>query len=549
MGRSDKSSPARGGGPYAAWWSGLSCWRSIVERTPFAILRILGAALLITATSAHAQTVVTSPSPDSTSVTIYRDPERGDGGIDLNWLNGFALITEQRRIGLPQGESVIRFERVANGMIAVSAVVTGLPGGVVQKNRDAALLSPAALLNGTLGNRVHIRRTNPATGKVTETEAVIRSGADNAVVLQTEAGFEGLRCSGLPETLVFDSLPPGLSASPTLSVTTRSEQPSTVDVTLTYLATGFDWAANYVARVNGDGKTLDLSGWLTVANSNDVSFADSQLLAIAGRVNKQSDYDALVEDAPSPVLNLRCWPLDTTSTADILMYEGALAGNMPPPPPAAPMVARMESAAMDMVVTAQRKAVQEDLGDLKLYRVPMHVDVNANGQKQVVLLEKRNVPFALLYGVTLWPENVTEAAPLKRIVRMRNRERDGLGLPLPSGGLAMFERVAGEEMLVGEDRMRDHAVGEEVEAEVGESAQLQYRLELLGGAGTKEQRYRLTLTNANSSVAPVEVRLQQSDAFEYFRPTARLGRKNGDLLWKVTVPANGKASLEYVLKR
>src|SRR3546814_9412789 len=127
---------------------------------------------------------------------------------------------------------------------------------------NAALLSPAALLDGTLGNRVNIRRTHPATGKVTEEEAIIRSGPDNAVVLQTADGFEGLRCSGLPETLVYDSIPAGLSAKPTLSVTTRSPEATTADVTLTYLATGFDWAAYYVARVNDDGKTLDLFGWL-----------------------------------------------------------------------------------------------------------------------------------------------------------------------------------------------------------------------------------------------------------------------------------------------
>src|SRR3546814_18688021 len=75
-------------------------------------------------------------------------------------------------------------------MIAVSAIVTGLPGGVVQKNRDAALLSPARLLDGSLGNRVHIRRPDGATGKVTEEEAIIRSGAAGAVVVQTAAGSE-----------------------------------------------------------------------------------------------------------------------------------------------------------------------------------------------------------------------------------------------------------------------------------------------------------------------------------------------------------------------
>ena len=504
--------------------------------------------LLATATPAFAQTAITSPAPDSTSVTIYRDPERGDGGIDLNWLNGFALITEHRRIAVPAGESVIRFEGVANGMIAVSAVVTGLPGGVVQKNRDAALLSPAALLDGTLGNRVQLRRTNPKTGKVVESEAVIRSGPDNAVVLQTAEGFEGLRCSGLPETLVYDSVPSGLSAKPTLSVTTRSEQAVAADVTLTYLATGFDWAAHYVARVRDDGKTLDLFGWLAVANSNDISFSDSQLLAVAGRVNKESDFRTLVTSQPSPVLNLRCWPMDTTSTAEIRMFEEAMAGYASPPAPA-PMMAKMMDSAAEVVVTAQRRAVQEDLGDLKLYRVPMRVDVNANGQKQVALLEKRGVPFDHLYGATLWPENVTDAAPLQMLVRMRNREKDGLGLPLPSGGLALFERVSGEDMLVGEDDLRDHAIGEEVEAMVGESPQLQYRVECLSCQGGAKAGYRLTLTNANNSPAPVEIRLQQSDAFRYSGISAKLGRKNGDLLWKVTVPANGTARLDYTLTR
>src|SRR3546814_2886178 len=97
---------------------------------------------------------------DWSSDVCSSDLSRGEGNINLDWLNGFALITEHRRIAVPAGESIIRFEGVANGMIAVSAVVTGLPGGVVQKNRNAALLSPAALLDGTLGNRVNIRRTD-----------------------------------------------------------------------------------------------------------------------------------------------------------------------------------------------------------------------------------------------------------------------------------------------------------------------------------------------------------------------------------------------------
>ncbi len=78
---------------------------------------------------------------------------------------GFAMISETRTVTLPPGRSTLRFEGVAEGMVAVSAIVTGLPGGTIEKNRNADLLSPAALLDGTLGNRVRITRTNPATGK------------------------------------------------------------------------------------------------------------------------------------------------------------------------------------------------------------------------------------------------------------------------------------------------------------------------------------------------------------------------------------------------
>src|SRR3546814_19763313 len=124
--------------------------------------------------------------------------------------------------------------------------------------------------------------------------------------------------------------------------------------------------------------------------------------------------------------------------------------------------------AMDEVsVTAQRRAVQEDLGDLKLYRVPMRVNVNANGQKQVALLEKPAVPFDLLYGATIWPEAVTEAAPLHMLVRMENKEKKGLGLPLPHGGIALFETVPGPDVLVGLEHLRAQDTGKGVEASLG----------------------------------------------------------------------------------
>ena len=97
-------------------------------------------------------------------------------------------------------------------------------------------------------------------------------------------------------------------ASPTAAAATEAE------VTLTYLATGFDWGASYVARIAEDGKTLDLFAWLTVANSNGESFADANLSALAGTLNIEQDFDELVEAPPQPQLRLACFPTGSGRT-------------------------------------------------------------------------------------------------------------------------------------------------------------------------------------------------------------------------------------------
>lgn len=492
------------------------------------------------------QQTVSSPGPDAVNVTIYRDPNRGAGEINRHWLNGFALITETRTISLPAGESRVRFEGVAEGMVAVSAVVTGLPGGVVQKNRDAALLSPAALLDGTLGNRVTIRRLNPGTGKQEEQQAIIRSGPGGAVVLQTDKGFESLRCSGLPESLVYDRVPEGLTAKPTLSVVTRSDAPVTAKVTLTYLATGFDWAANYVATVNPDGRTLDLFAWLTVANSNAESFPDAQMMAVAGKLNKESDYRQLVTNQPPPRLNLSCYPMGSGRDGiERDAYNGGGPPPAPPPPPMAEMAAPV--AMMDrakIVVTGSRIAQQEELGDLKLYRVPMAVTVAAKQQKQVALLVKDNVPFERIYKAWIHADQGGATIAPTLTLRLKNEAQAGLGVPLPSGGISVFEEVRGARLLAGRDRVSDYAVKEEVEIKVSQSP-------LVAIQTVRDDKDRVTLTASNANPYPVTLELGIGNPGESAArgASAKLRRKDGVETWFATIPANGKVELSYKVKR
>jgi hypothetical protein len=498
--------------------------------------------------AAAAQTVATSPRPEGVAVTVYRAPNRGPGqALDLEWLNGYALITERRTVTIPAGESDIRFEGVAGGMIPQSAIVGGLPEGVVERNHDAWLLSPASLLDRSLGRRVHIRRTSRATGRVVEQEAVIRSGAEGAVVLETPDGIEALRCSGLPETLVYAGVPAGLSARPTLSVRARSSRPVTATVTLSYLATGFDWQANSVINLSPDGTRADVFAWLTLASSDETSFVDAETQAVAGRLNREEDEDPRDRDVPAPELNLQCWP--SARTSDIPLEEGRA---FPPPSAPVPMSA-VESFALseeggeNITVTGSRvRVVQEELGDLKLYRLPERVTVASNSQKQIALLAREGVRVRTLFrGLFYANDSGDDDLMTRRILVTRNRAEEGLGLPLPAGRVVLFGMGRERPLLLGEGFVADRAVNEDVEIELEEAPGISVRIE--EAREDEEGRwtdYVLTVSNDHPYPIDYQAVLRVNDE-DRLRPERRLGRRNGLPMWAVTVPANGRAQLRY----
>lgn len=486
-----------------------------------------------------AQGIAISPGPDAVSVTVYRDPDRdADRALNLDWLNGYALITETRRVDIPAGDAEIRFEGVAGGIIPESAIVAGLPDGVVEKNQDAQLLSPASLLDRSLGRRVHLRRTLRATGAVREEEAVIRSGAGGAVVLQTEAGFEALRCTGIPETLVYDRVPEGLSAKPTLSVRTRSTRAGDATISLSYLASGFDWQANYIATLAPTGDRADLFAWVTLANGDETSFVDAATQAVAGKPKREENPGRVGK--PGASLSLQCWPSATTSDIE------SIAPPAPPPPPSAPMM--ME----EIVVTAQRRtaavqgaprARQEELGDLKLYRIPDRVTVASHSQKQVAFLDNKGVKVEILYRARIYPGMDDEPVRATRILKTRNRKEEGLGLPLPAGGVVLFAAGAARPLVIGEGSVADRAIGEDVEIEVGEAPGVFVRTTRTKVNGKDGGDYVLTVTNDQARPVRFDGEFQNTNG--KVSPGAKLGRRNGRPMWTVTVPANGSASLRY----
>lgn len=473
---------------------------------------------------------VTSPAPASVAVTLYRAPYRGTRDtMDLRNLQGYALVTETRRVTLPRGRAVLRFEGVAGGIIPVSAVVDGLPGGTIEKNRDARLLSPAALVDGTLGNRVMLRRTDRASGVVREEEATILSGPTGGVVVRTANGVEALGCAGLADSLKYARVPADLAAKPVLSVTTDSPSRRTVTVRLSYLATGFDWSASYVGTLVGD--RLDLFAWTTLANGNAEGFADAEVQVVAGRLNRRW-YDPIA--AAATRLQLRCFPLGTTTSnlrteqfeaADEIVVTGARLA--PPPPVYAPAPAAPPAP----------PPPPENLGDVKLYRLPGHTTVASKGQKQVALLRQDGVAYRRVYRRRVPIAQQIDGGAVDIMLRVRNEKADGLGIPLPAGTTALYAPHGETSLLIGTGTMTDRAEGETLLIGAGASRQV-----LVTQTRLADRTVRLTVTNARAVSVDVELPIGYPGAKV---EAAGLERIDGIPTWRVTVAANDSATLDY----
>jgi len=513
--------------------------------------RIAGLILFAVATAATAEPpTILSARPDKVAVTFYRDPARSlDDAIDKDEPTSFALIAETRTVNLPPGIATVRFEGVAGGIVPQSAILFGAP--TRERNRDAALLSQGGLVDAFTGQQVILRRTDKATGKTIEERATIRSAA-NRLIISTPRGAEAVYCSGLAQTLIYPHAPSTLSAKPVLSMTTRNQPGGTVTITLAYIATGFDWDATYVGTLADDGQSMNLLSWLTMASADETSFPDATTSAVAGRVNRsdadEDDADDTANEmryrARNPNRQSRCWPQGTTS--------GVRRAVPPPPPPPAPMM--FDMAAGEIVVTGSRIRTQgflspspavvtakaEDLGDLKLYRIPIPVTVAAHSQKQVAFLAKDAVKGTLLYR-----SRVQWAVPDDPIIlfRFRNSKANGMGDPIPAGKTILYQNSEFGRQLVGEHWIDNKTIDEDVEFTVGDADDV--TVDTHEDDRGKDKVYKVTISNANPFPVRYEMEFEPSRSRILRKPPGRMIDKPGKRVWSTILEPNSERTVSY----
>lgn len=279
-------------------------------------------------------------------LTLYHPYSSPDGGH-----SGFGLLREHRRIRVPKGDFVLRWEGLPREVTPESAQLAWVAGlsslTQAERNYDQYLLSPDSVFEGSLGTPVSLRDKE---GRITQGE--LRSllpqrdsphGA--GVIFQDAKGFHSVD----PREIQFHALPKGLLSEPTLSTLLHADAEGEVELRLTLLVERMRWKAQYNLTMAEHLRTGHLDGFAILDNASGMAFDHVRLALVAGPVKREA------------------WRA------------------LPSVPPQAPNEAQT-------IVEVVAAAALEPLGEAYLYSWPHPFTLGGHQTKQLALFSRAEVP-------------------------------------------------------------------------------------------------------------------------------------------------------------
>jgi len=350
--------------------------------------------------------------------------------------SNLSLVRDVRQLNLASGESVLRFMDIAASINPATVHFRSLTEpsklDVMEQNYEYDLLDPNKLLQKYVGREVtlvHARMANGTT-QYEDVKATLLSynGAPvwkigNEIV--TGGGYESIR---------YPELPGNLYERPTLLWTLQNTGARRHRVEASYLTGNLSWSADYVLNVAKDESSGDLDGWVTLVNHSGTAFKNASLQLVAGdlhRVVAQYGMDEMKA-----------------------MSRVAKEANAPAP------------------------FQQENFSEYHLYSLNRRTSIFDQESKQISLLNASRFPMHKVYVVNgqsyYYRSAVQPGAPIKDPVQVfykfKNEEKSGLGMPLPSGTIRVYQADShGGSLFAGEDHIDHTPKDEEISLHIGDA--------------------------------------------------------------------------------
>ncbi|MBU7022838.1 MAG: DUF4139 domain-containing protein [Theionarchaea archaeon] len=432
--------------------------------------------------------VVSEDSQSPVEITIYNQ--------------NFGVVKEVRTIDLEEGLNAVMIQDVAKLIDPTSVSIKDLTGisYVLEQNYLYDLVNKGKIYEKYLGKDITIIDKEGNTLK-----GALLSYSGDELIIQNDTGVHIVKA----EQVSLPELPEGLITKPTLKWLLDAEKAGTHDMQLSYMTSGLNWEAYYVAVVNNDDTKLDLMSWVTLTNNSGATYKNARLKLIAGEVHRVQ---------PQPV----------------------------------PTYAEEERGA----AKAPDQFQEEPFFEYHMYTLDRKTDVLDNQQKQVTLFEAQNISVKKEYvfdpGYSYGYQQNT--GTVKVMLVFENTEENNMGMPLPAGIIRVYKKDSeGQLQFIGEDSI-DHTPKDEiVRIYVGDAFDVvaekkQTKYNQLGTRGA-EISYEVSLRNHKADDITVTV-------LDHFWGEWRITESSHDwnqedaytAVWHINVAADGEVTLTYTVR-
>jgi hypothetical protein len=385
-----------------------------------------------------------------------------------------ALVRDVRNLQITRGTSDLHFMDIAATVNPATVHFRSLTEPsrvkVLEQNYEYDLLEPEKLLRKYVGRDVTLVRLRRDLNTTREEEVTAHLlSFNNSPVWR----INGEIVTGMQaDHIRFPELPGNLYSRPTLIWTLENSGGARHRVEASYLAGKLSWNADYVLTVARDDKTADLDGWVTVTNGSGTSFNNTKLQLVAGDLNRVRQ-----------------------------------------------VISKMEMNAMRRDAAASpAEMMQETFSDYHLYTLGRKTTINNNETKQVSMLGGTAFPVHKRYvveGQNFYYHNVQHpGAPIKDVVQVfyefKNEEKSGLGMPMPSGNVRVYQAdSSGGVQFVGEDRIDHTPKDEAINLKIGNAFDVVCERKQTDfqkiASNTYDVEYEITLRNHKAVPVTVEV--------------------------------------------
>ena len=342
--------------------------------------------------------------------------------------SNIGLVKDTRLIDLKPGVLELKFMDVAAKIdpttVHIKSLINGSSLNVLEQNYEYDLLNPQKLLEKFVGQKVQLAMTNPETKK----EEIVE-----AILLSTQGGniFQiGDKIHiGHPGRILLSRIPENLIPQPTLVWMLENKTSKPQKLEASYLTSGINWKADYVAVLNKLDTFTDLTGWVTIDNRSGATYQDALLKLVAGdihRVQEEMKMDKI-----------------------------------------RPMAAAKE---------ASPQFIEESFFEYHLYTLDRRTTIKDNQTKQMTLLDANQVPLKKLFIFSGSPQyyyfqdQSSNKQKVGVFLELENTKKNNLGIPLPKGTIRVYkEDKDGSLQFVGEDRIDHTPKDEKFKIKIGEA--------------------------------------------------------------------------------